>query len=136
MVIVEQADRGIAAIGKQIRKQQRIFAGQSRLICQIRIQLGRLRFYLGPAERAFSGIPGIRRRRGQNVSAGLLFFYAAEGNAAGASAKRMGADFNRPLHQLPGGINEFCRYGLACKCQLRMFVRRHGIDSQLRRPEK
>ena len=130
MIIIEQADCGIAAIGKQVRKQQAIFAGQPGFTCQIRIQLWRLRFHLGPAKRAIRSISGIRRRRWQGVGAGFLFFYTAEGNATGAPGKWIGADFNRMLRQLPGGVNEFCRYGLACKCQLRMFVWRHGIDSQ------
>ena len=76
--------------------------------------------HLGPAKGAIGCAGGIRRRQGQSVRADLLFIQAAEGQATGASANRMGADFDRSLHQAPARINEFSGYGPAFKYQLRM----------------
>ena len=107
MVIIKEADSGIAAVGKQIRKQQGLFTRQAGSTGQFRIQLRRPGLNLGSAERATGSIYGIGGRWGEAVRSGLFFSYTAECNTAGAACERIGSDLNGLLHQLTVGIYEF-----------------------------
>ena len=91
------------------------------------MQLWGIQVYPRPAERAAGGFIGIRRRIGQGFGSGFFLIDAAEGDAAGAAAYWIGADFDGFFGCLPGGIDEFCRYGLAFEFQIVKSVSRHGI---------